>query len=118
VSQPDFVLSRFVFEDVVNVSSSDTDEALELLRLVSGCNDSPRPTLNDAWVTSSESSTSSDWFEDWPEANDMAASIYVALTAKPSPLYKDRGQASCRSRDLSSACSLKIALMSGDQQLV
>jgi hypothetical protein len=52
-----------------------TDKALELLT----------PAMDGAWVASFESSTGSEWFEDWLEPNDMAANIYVALTAEPSP---------------------------------
>jgi hypothetical protein len=33
-------------------------------------------------VREPSSSSGSDLFEDWPEANDMAVSIYVALTAE------------------------------------
>jgi hypothetical protein len=86
-----------VFEDVVNVSLSDTDEALELLTLESGHDYSPRFALNDAHVASSKSSTGNEWFKDWPEANDMAASVYVALTAEPLPSRPDHGEASHRS---------------------
>jgi hypothetical protein len=50
---------------VVNLSSSDTKEALELLSL---------PLSNRCL------SFDSDLFEDWLEANDMVASVYVVLT--------------------------------------
>jgi hypothetical protein len=40
--------------------------------------------VNNATRLSSSLSAGSDWFEDWPEANDEAASIYIALTAEPS----------------------------------
>jgi hypothetical protein len=59
---------------MVNLSSSDTEEALELLSLSSACG-YHSPLLN-LW-----SSSDSELFEDWPKANDMAASVYVALTA-------------------------------------
>jgi hypothetical protein len=81
-SQSAFELSHFVHEDVVVVSSSDTDEALEFLMLESERGDSPCPALNDMQMTLSESSTGSEWFKDWLEANDMVANIYVALTAE------------------------------------
>jgi hypothetical protein len=76
---------RFVFEDIVNVSSSDTDEALELLTLESGRDYLPRTALNDAQVASSESIMGREWFKYWPEANDVAVNVYVALTAESSP---------------------------------
>jgi hypothetical protein len=37
-----------MLEGIISVSSSDTNEALELLTLESGCNYLCRPTLNDA----------------------------------------------------------------------
>jgi hypothetical protein len=82
---------RFMFEDVANVSSSDTDEALELLTLESCRDYSPRSALNDAHVASSESSTGSEWFKDWPEANIKVANVYVALTTESSPSRAYRG---------------------------
>jgi hypothetical protein len=63
--------------DMVDLSSSNTEEMLELLSLSPACGYySPLSKLR----TSSES----DLFEDWPEANDMAASVYDALTADAS----------------------------------
>jgi hypothetical protein len=60
--------------DMVDLSSSDTEEVLELLSLSPACGyHSPLSNLR--------SSSDSDLFEDWPEANDMAASVYVALIA-------------------------------------
>jgi hypothetical protein len=60
--------------DMVDLSSSDTEEVLELLSLSPTCGyHSPLSNLR--------SSSDSDLFEDWPEANDMAASVYVALIA-------------------------------------
>jgi hypothetical protein len=56
--------------DLVTLSSSDTEEALELL------------SLSPAHGLSSRLSEGSDLFEDWPKANDMAASVYVAFTAE------------------------------------
>jgi hypothetical protein len=61
--------------DMVDLSSSNTEEALELLPL------SPtrgyHSTLSNLW-----SSSDSELFEDWPEVNDMAASVYIALTSR------------------------------------
>jgi hypothetical protein len=78
----------------VDVSSSDTDEALELLTLKLGRDYSPRLGLNNAHEASSESSTASEWFEDWTEVKDMAAIVYVALTAEPSTSRPDCGATS------------------------
>jgi hypothetical protein len=105
-----------MFEDIVNVSSSDTDEALELLTLASGHSYSSQVALNNSQVASSESSTGSEWFEDWPEANDVAASIYVALTTDPLPSHLERGGASHRPRGRSRARNNEVASASGDQQ--
>jgi hypothetical protein len=58
--------------DVVNMSSSDTEEALDLL-FQSPAHGSHSPASNP------RSGTDSDMFEDWPEVNDMATSVYVAL---------------------------------------
>jgi hypothetical protein len=98
-----FGLIKFVPEDVVAVSLSDTAEALEFLTLQSGHSDSPRANVNDMQMTPYESSTGIEWFEDWPEANDMVASIYVALIAEPSPQHQECGQAPCRSNGPSRA---------------
>jgi hypothetical protein len=58
--------------NVVTLSSSDTKEALELLSL--------SPTfLPHSWLVEPSSSFGSDLFDNWPEANDMATSVYVAL---------------------------------------
>jgi hypothetical protein len=54
--------------DMVDLSSSNTEEAIELLSL------SPArgyPSL----LSNLRSSSNSDLFEDWPEANNMAASV-------------------------------------------
>jgi hypothetical protein len=58
---------------VVTLSSSNTEEALELLFLSPTCN----PVSH---VSAPLSSPGSDQFEDWPEANDTTVSVYVALT--------------------------------------
>jgi hypothetical protein len=59
--------------DVVTLSSSDTEEALELLSLSPARG--PHSPLSEL-----RSSSSSGLLDDWPEANDMATSVYVALT--------------------------------------
>jgi hypothetical protein len=41
-----------------------------------------RPSVDSTRELSPSSSAGSDCFEDWPEANDMAASVYVALTVE------------------------------------
>jgi hypothetical protein len=58
---------------VVALLSSDTEEALELLFL------SP-PRGPASHVSEPSYGFSSDQFKDWPEANDAAVSVYVALT--------------------------------------
>jgi hypothetical protein len=59
---------------MVYLLSSDTEEALELLSL-SPVHDPDSPLLE------LHSSFGSDLYDDWPESNDMAASVHVALTA-------------------------------------
>jgi hypothetical protein len=63
---------------VVTLSSCDTKEFLEFLSLSPVCGLSSRLSEGDARETSS--SSGSDLFEDWLEANDMATSVYAALT--------------------------------------
>jgi hypothetical protein len=67
---------------VVTLSSCDAEEALELLSLSPGHGVSSRPFGGDASEPSSCSS--SDLFEDFPEANDMTTSVYVVLTTEAS----------------------------------
>jgi hypothetical protein len=63
--------------DVMTLSSSDTEEALELL--------SQSPThVPPSRPSDPCSSSGSDLFEDWPEANDTVVSVYVALTVDAS----------------------------------
>jgi hypothetical protein len=66
--------------DVVTLSSSDTEEALDFLFMRPVHGSSSRLLEGDALEPSS--SSGSDLFEDWPKANDMAASVYVVLTAE------------------------------------
>jgi hypothetical protein len=63
--------------DVVTLSSSDTEEAIELLSLTPARG--PHSPLLEL-----RSSSSSDLFKDWPKANDMAVSVNVVLTADAS----------------------------------
>jgi hypothetical protein len=63
--------------DMADLSSSDTEEALELLPL-SPTHGYHSPLLN------LRSSSDSELFKDWPEANDMATCVYVALNADAS----------------------------------
>jgi hypothetical protein len=63
--------------DMVALSSNDIEKALELLPL------SPARGYHSP-LSNLRSSSNSDLFEDWPEANDMAASVYVVLTANAS----------------------------------
>jgi hypothetical protein len=62
---------------VVNLSSGNTEEALELLSLSPTHGPPSRPS-------DPCSSSGSNLFEDWPKANDMAVSVYVALIADAS----------------------------------
>jgi hypothetical protein len=81
----------------MNVSSSDKKAALELHFLESGHEVSSRPLLDDARELLLSLSVGCEWFEDWPKANDMAASIYVALTVEPSSSHQARADPSCQS---------------------
>jgi hypothetical protein len=65
---------------VITLSSNDTKEALDLLSLSS----TSRPCSQSS---SRHSNSDSDVLEDWPEANNMAASIYVALTVDASSFH-------------------------------
>jgi hypothetical protein len=58
---------------VVTLSSSSTEEALELLF-------SSPPHDPISHVSKPSCSFGSDQFDDWPKANDTAASVFVALT--------------------------------------
>jgi hypothetical protein len=59
---------------VATLSSSDTEEASELLSLSPA--HGPHSPFSELL-----SSSGGDLFDDWPEANDMAMSVYVALAA-------------------------------------
>jgi hypothetical protein len=101
--QPDCAFKRVELEEVVNKSLSDTKAALEFFSLESGRQVSSRPLLDDARERSLSSSVGSEWFENWPEANDMAASVYRALTAEPSSSREAQADASLQSRSRSCA---------------
>jgi hypothetical protein len=83
-SQPCWSIHPVEPDNVVTMSLSDTEEALELLSLSPSCGAFSRPSEDDAPEPSSSSTVGSGLFEDWPKANDMAASVYVALTTEPS----------------------------------
>jgi hypothetical protein len=61
--------------DVVDVSSSDTEALLDSLFL-SPARDSP--------ASHSHESSDADSFRNWPEPNDIATSVYIALRADAS----------------------------------
>jgi hypothetical protein len=84
---------RSAESDVATVSSSDTEEALEFLSLSHVRGVSSRPSEGDAQELSS--SSGSDLFEDWPKANNMAASFYVALTTEASGSRAPAANAPC-----------------------
>jgi hypothetical protein len=76
VSSPHFNV-KMPKADMVNLSSSDSEEALELLSL-RPAHGYHSPLLN------IRSSFDCELFKDWPEAIDMAASVYIALIADAS----------------------------------
>jgi hypothetical protein len=67
---------------VVTLSSSDTKEALTFLSLSLVCNLSSHLSKGNTQDPSSISGTN--LFEDWPNTNDMVASVYVVLTTEGS----------------------------------
>jgi hypothetical protein len=60
--------------NMADLSSSDTEEVLELRPL------SPARGYHSP-LSNLRSSSDSELFEHWPEANDMVASVYIMLTA-------------------------------------
>jgi hypothetical protein len=78
--------------DVVNPSSSDTEEALDLLFL----GPAHGPYFS---ALNPHSGSDSDVFKDWPEVNDMGASVYVALTADASSSHASAVDAMCDVRE-------------------
>jgi hypothetical protein len=62
---------------LVSLLSTDTEKALELLSL------SPARGPH-SQLLKHRSSSGSDLFDDWPEANDMAMGVYIVLTADAS----------------------------------
>jgi hypothetical protein len=62
---------------VINLSSSDIEEALDVLSLSPTCGSCSQPS-------NLHSCSDSDFFKDWTEANDMRVSVYVALTGHAS----------------------------------
>jgi hypothetical protein len=95
-------------DDVVTVSLSDTEEALELLSLGLDCVISSRPSVNDARRLSSSLSAGSEWFEDWPMVNDEPTSVYIASTTEPSSSQQVQVETSDRSRGQSRALAPKV----------
>jgi hypothetical protein len=59
-------------DDVVDISSSDTEALLDSLFLSRARN---------SLASHPQASSDVDSIEDWPEANDMAAIVYVVLSA-------------------------------------
>jgi hypothetical protein len=78
--------------DVVTLSSSDTEEALELLFLSPGHDLVSR-------VSEPSSCSDSDLFEDLPEANDTVVSVYVALTVDTLSSCTSTANAPCGDRE-------------------
>jgi hypothetical protein len=78
--------------DMVTLSSSDIEEALELLF-------SSPDHDHVSQVSKPSSCSGSDLFEDWPKANDTTASVYVALTADASCSHASTADAPCGDRE-------------------
>jgi hypothetical protein len=77
---------------VVSLSFSDTEEALELLFFRSDRDPVSR-------VSEPSSCSSNDLIDDWPEANDMTVSVYVALTVDASSTCISTANAPCGDRE-------------------
>jgi hypothetical protein len=75
---------------VVDISSSDTGALLDSLFFSPSCN-SPASLLRP--------NSDADSLEDWPEGNDMAATVYVALSADTSNSRKPANDAPCDGRE-------------------
>jgi hypothetical protein len=75
-SSPHFIIA-IPDANVGNPSSSDTEELLDLL-FPSPARDPRSPALRLCM------SSDSDSLEDWPKANDMAASVYVVMSVDAS----------------------------------
>jgi hypothetical protein len=78
---------------VVTISSSNTEEALELLSL-GPCHNLASQVSGDN-VRGPTSSSGSDLFEDWPKANDITMSVYIALTMEASSSLISTTDAQC-----------------------
>jgi hypothetical protein len=74
----------------VTLSSGHTEEALELLF--------PSPN-HDPRISGPSVSSDSDQFEDSPEANDTAMSVYISLTADASSSHTSMVSAPCGDRE-------------------
>jgi hypothetical protein len=90
-SSPCFVI-MMPEANVVNPLSSDTEGALDLLFL-SPAHGPHSPASNP------HLGSISDVFEDWPEVNDMAASVYVALTTDASNSHASMVDTLCGVRE-------------------
>jgi hypothetical protein len=78
--------------DVVNSPSSDTEEALDLL-ILSPAHGPLSPASGPCL------GSDSDVFIDWPEVNDMAASLYVALNVDALSSHASAIDAMCNVRE-------------------
>jgi hypothetical protein len=90
-SSPHFIIAM-PEADVVNPSSSDTAEALDLL--FSGAAHVHHSPASNPFLDSD-----SNMFEDWPKVNDMTTSVYVALTADASSSHASTVDAQCDIRE-------------------
>jgi hypothetical protein len=88
--------------DMVTLSYSDTEEALELLSLSPVCG--PHSRLSEP-----SSTFSSDLFEDWPKVNDMSTSVYVALIVDASNSHASTVGAPCGDQEshADGSCTLR-----------
>jgi hypothetical protein len=95
-SSPRFIITM-PEAPVVNLSSSDTKEALDLLflSLAHGPHSS---------ASNPRSGFDSDMLEDWPKVNNMAATAYVALTADAS---------SSRASTIDTVCDVRGSCIGG-----
>jgi hypothetical protein len=77
--------------DLVDLSSSNTEEALALLSLNPPCG-------HDSLISNLRSSFDSDLFKDWPKANHKVVSVYIALNAGASSSRASMVSALCNDR--------------------
>jgi hypothetical protein len=84
-SSPHLIITK-PKDDVVDISSSDIEALLNLL-FFSPAHNAP---ASHPWASSD-----ADSFEDWPEANDMAAIVYIELSADASSSHTPMIDAPC-----------------------